>query len=57
MADTLDPANVHAIFKTYDVRGTVPDQGDEVLARATGRAIAQVVGAATSVIGRDVERS
>ena len=30
---TLDPANVHAVFKAYDVRGTVPDQLDETLAR------------------------
>ena len=45
MADTLDPANLHAVFKAYDVRGTVPDQLDEDLARATGRAFVEVVGA------------
>ena len=27
----LDPATIHAIFKAYDVRGTVPDQLDEEL--------------------------
>lgn len=57
MADTLDPANVHAIFKAYDVRGTVPDQIDEELARAAGRAFVQVVGARTVVVGHDMRPS
>jgi len=57
MADTLDPANVHAIFKAYDVRGTVPDQIDETLARATGRAFVQVVGGPTIVVGQDMRPS
>jgi phosphomannomutase len=57
MADTLDPANVRAVFKAYDVRGTVPDQVDEVLARATGSAFVQVVGATTVVIGHDMRPS
>jgi phosphomannomutase len=57
MADTLDPAYVRAIFKAYDVRGTVPDQVDETLARATGRAFAQVVGASTIVVGHDMRPS
>jgi phosphomannomutase len=57
MADTLDPANVRAIFKAYDVRGTVPDQVDETLARATGRAFAQVVGDSTIVVGHDMRPS
>ncbi len=57
MADTLDPANIAAIFKAYDVRGTVPDQLDEGLARATGRAYVQVVGAETVVVGHDMRPS
>ncbi|GAB6983917.1 phosphomannomutase/phosphoglucomutase [Nocardioides pyridinolyticus] len=57
MADTLDPANVHAVFKAYDVRGTVPDQIDEALARATGAAFVQVTGAATVVVGHDMRPS
>src|SRR6478735_1698929 len=57
MADTLDPANLNAVFKAYDVRGTVPEQIDEQLARATGRAFAQVVGAATVVVGYDMRPS
>ncbi|MEP9364227.1 phosphomannomutase/phosphoglucomutase [Nocardioides sp. CN2-186] len=57
MADTLDPANVHAVFKAYDVRGTVPDQIDETLARVTGRAFVQVVGASTVVVGQDMRPS
>jgi phosphomannomutase len=57
MADTLDPSNVHAIFKAYDVRGTVPDQLDEELARATGRAYVEVVGADRVVVGHDMRPS
>ncbi len=57
MADTLDPANVRAVFKAYDVRGVVPDQVDEALARATGAAFVQVVGASTVVVGHDMRPS
>ncbi|WP_166133226.1 phosphomannomutase/phosphoglucomutase [Nocardioides ochotonae] len=57
MADTLDPQSVHAIFKAYDVRGTVPDQLDERLARATGQAFVDVVGATTVVVGHDMRPS
>ncbi|MDN4162268.1 phosphomannomutase/phosphoglucomutase [Nocardioides abyssi] len=57
MADTLDPANIAAIFKAYDVRGTVPDQLDDELARATGRAYVQVVGATSVVVGHDMRPS
>jgi phosphomannomutase len=56
-AGTLAPANLAAIFKAYDVRGTVPDQLDEDLARATGAAFVQVVGARTVVIGHDMRPS
>jgi phosphomannomutase len=56
-ASTLDPANVHAVFKAYDVRGTVPQQIDEELARATGRAYVQVVGAREVVVGHDMRPS
>jgi phosphomannomutase len=54
---TLDPANLNAIFKAYDVRGTVPDQLDEELARAAGRAYVEVVGATETVIGYDMRPS
>ena len=57
MADTLDPANLRAVFKAYDVRGTVPEQIDEQLARATGQAFVQVVGATTVVVGHDMRPS
>lgn len=53
----LDPATITAVFKAYDVRGTVPDQIDEELARATGRAFVQVVGATEVVIGYDMRPS
>jgi len=57
MRDTTSADNVHKIFKAYDVRGTVPDQLDEDLARATGRAYVQVVGAETVVVGHDMRPS
>jgi phosphomannomutase len=57
MPDTLDPANLGAIFKAYDVRGLVPQQLDEALARATGRAYVRVVGATTVVVGHDMRPS
>ncbi len=57
MADTLDPANLAAIFKAYDVRGTVPDQIDDELARRTGGAFVQVTGAPTVVVGHDMRPS
>ncbi len=57
MADTLDPANLDAVFKAYDVRGVVPDQIDERLARAIGRAFVEVVKAATVVVGHDMRPS
>ena len=39
---TTDPAALAATFKAYDVRGTVPDQVDEDLARAVGNAFVTV---------------
>jgi len=57
MPDTLDPANLGAIFKAYDVRGLVPEQLDDALARATGRAYVRVVGATTVVVGHDMRPS
>jgi phosphomannomutase len=54
---TLDPANLRAVFKAYDVRGTVPDQVDEALARATGNAFVAVTGADTVVVGHDMRSS
>jgi phosphomannomutase len=53
----VDPATVHAVFKAYDVRGLVPEQIDEPLARATGRAHVQVTGATTVVVGHDMRTS
>ena len=54
---TLDPGNVNAVFKAYDVRGTIPDQIDEELARVTGRAFVQVMQADKIVIGHDMRPS
>jgi phosphomannomutase len=52
-------AALSAVFKAYDVRGTVPDQIDEDLARAVGGAFVHVTGAADSgvVVGHDMRPS
>ncbi len=57
MAEPVDPAHLSAIFKAYDVRGTVPDQIDDDLARRTGGAFVAVTGATTVVVGHDMRPS
>jgi phosphomannomutase len=59
MSATIEPQNLAAVFKAYDVRGTVPDQIDEPLARATGAAFAEVTGATSGsiVVGHDMRPS
>jgi phosphomannomutase len=56
---TSDPSNLSAIFKAYDIRGVVPDQLDEDLARTVGAAFVRVVEAAGAgiVIGHDMRPS
>jgi len=52
-------AELAAIFKAYDVRGIVPDQLDEDLARSIGAAFVSVTGAASTgvVVGHDMRPS
>lgn len=55
-------ADLDAIFKAYDVRGTTPDQLDEPTARAIGAAFARFAreqpgGATRVLIGRDMRDS
>jgi phosphomannomutase len=57
MAEPRDPATLEAIFKAYDVRGIVPDQIDESLARSVGGAFVRVVDASTVVVGHDMRPS
>jgi phosphomannomutase len=45
------------VFKAYDIRGRVPDELDEQLARATGRAFVAVTGAPRVAIGQDMRPS
>jgi phosphomannomutase len=45
------------IVKAYDVRGTVPDQLDEAIARAVGAAFVDVTGAAKIVTAHDMRES
>ena len=59
MPATTDEHNLAAVFKAYDVRGTVPDQIDEELARATGAAFVTVTGSVGGavVVGHDMRPS
>jgi phosphomannomutase len=56
---TSGPADLAAVFKAYDVRGTVPDQLDEDLARAVGAAFVTVTGThhGAVVVGHDMRSS
>jgi len=57
MALTVDADNLARVFKAYDVRGTVPDQVDEDLARAIGNAMVQVSGETSIAVGHDMRPS
>jgi phosphomannomutase len=46
-----------AVFKAYDVRGTVPDQLDARACRAIGWAFARFAGTPRLVVGRDMRSS
>ena len=53
----MTSVDTDAIFKAYDVRGTYPDQLDEVVARAVGAAFARFAQSPRLVIGRDMRES
>jgi phosphomannomutase len=44
-------------FKAYDLRGRVPDQLNEALARDIGRAYAAYIQPGTAVVGHDIRLS
>jgi phosphomannomutase len=46
-----------AVFKAYDIRGTVPEQLDQDMCRAIGAAFARFAGAERILIGRDMRPS
>jgi phosphomannomutase len=48
---------VDAVFKAYDIRGTVPDQLDPDLARRVGSAFAQFTHAPAVLVARDMRPS
>jgi phosphomannomutase len=50
-------ADLNAVVKAYDIRGTVPDQLDENLARALGVAFASFSGASSVVVAHDMRPS
>ncbi|MFZ8966303.1 MAG: phosphomannomutase/phosphoglucomutase [Ilumatobacteraceae bacterium] len=49
--------DLDAVVKAYDVRGTVPDQFDESLARAFGVAFVQLTNATSVVVAHDMRPS
>jgi phosphomannomutase len=49
--------NLDAVFKAYDIRGTVPDQIDGDLCRRVGAAFARFAGAPAVVVGHDMRPS
>ncbi|KNB54322.1 phosphomannomutase/phosphoglucomutase [Streptomyces caatingaensis] len=50
-------ADLSQLVKAYDVRGVVPDQWDERLARLFGAAFVEVTGAGAVVVGHDMRPS
>src|SRR5688500_4207687 len=46
-----------AVFKAYDIRGTVPDQLDAEMCRAIGAAFARFAGAPRVLVARDMRPS
>ncbi|HWI42767.1 MAG TPA: phosphomannomutase/phosphoglucomutase [Nocardioides sp.] len=54
---TTSADNLGKVFKAYDVRGIVPDQLDEELARAAGAAYVEVLGVDALVVGYDMRPS
>ncbi len=57
MPATTHRDNLDRVFKAYDVRGLVPEQVDETLARAIGNAVVAVLGAPALVVGHDMRPS
>lgn len=49
--------DLSTIFKSYDIRGTYPDQLTDELAYHVGQAAAQVLGGPTIAVGRDMRVS
>jgi phosphomannomutase len=54
---TTDPDNLASVFKAYDVRGIVPDQIDDELARQVGNAFVVLTQADSVVVGHDMRPS
>jgi phosphomannomutase len=53
----MSPRDLATIFKAYDVRGVVPDQLDDDVARRIGAAFARWAGAPRIAVGRDCRLS
>jgi phosphomannomutase len=53
----MSGTNLSGVVKAYDVRGLVPDELDEPIARALGAAFIDVLGAPKIVIGHDMRET
>jgi phosphomannomutase len=54
---TIDPEALGAVFKAYDIRGTVPDQINPDLARSVGAAFARFAESPRLLVARDMRPS
>ena len=54
LSTTTDKTDMLECFKAYDVRGRIPDQLNEVIARRIGQAYAEVICPGTVVVGHDI---
>ena len=57
MAPSDNTRSLDAIFKAYDVRGTVPEQFNADISRAVGVAFAEFAGGPTVLVARDMRPS
>jgi phosphomannomutase len=57
MTDGFDPAKVAGMFKTYDIRGVVPDELTPEIAYRIGRGVVVALGVDQVAVGRDMRLS
>lgn len=57
MSDQIDAAKTGSLFKTYDVRGIVPDELTPEIAYRIGRGLVQHLGVDEVAVGRDMRVS
>ena len=56
-APAMQAASLSSVFKSYDIRGLYPQEIDDELGYAIGRAFVEVLGVTSVVVGRDMRPS